>query len=180
MSYIHVIRHRLYKSVLFLIAGYILIYNSGNQDIRSISSPLRLILVLTLIISNLGGMFMFTISTEHLFKVLTIPTHMFVIPMLTLRVFFLFKITIKLIDVLATNNIVYVVRAKIKGRFYFLIVPIIICIFGDIYFCKVQPMVSYELWINNIIYFLMIFAIPINIIHNKEINMFAPIRLDQE
>merc|ERR1712051_27767 len=100
ISYIHVIRHRLYKSVLFLIAGYLLMYNSGNQDIRSISIPVTLVLVLVLIINNLGIIFVFTMSTEHLFKVLTIPTHILVVPMLTLRVFFIVKITIKLIEAL--------------------------------------------------------------------------------
>ena len=50
ISHIHVIRHRLYKSILFLVAGYLLIYNSGNQDIRSISIPISIILVIILII----------------------------------------------------------------------------------------------------------------------------------
>jgi len=40
ISHIHVVSHRLYKCILFLVAGYLLMFNSGNQDIRSISIPI--------------------------------------------------------------------------------------------------------------------------------------------
>merc|ERR1712051_762919 len=73
MSYIHVVSHRLYKSRLFLIVGYMLMLNSGNQDMRSISIPfISLSLIIILILNNLGVFFVFTVSTEHLFKLLTI------------------------------------------------------------------------------------------------------------
>jgi len=180
ICYIHVVSHRLYKSRLFLIAGYMLMYNSGNQDIRSISIPINIILIIILMLNNLGLIFMFTISTEHLFKILTIPTHIFILPMLTLSIFFMIKITIKLLEVIARNSNCNVLTNKIHRYFYSLFVPLIICLFGDIYIRKLQPFASYEIWFNNIVFIILMFALPISYIHKREINNIAPIRLDQE
>ena len=145
ISYIHVVSHSIYKSSIFLIAGYILIYNSGNQDIRTMSVPINLMLIIVLIVSNLGIYFVFTISTEHLFKILTIPTHIFIVPILTLRLFFILKITIKLLQFIARNGMSYVLINRIKKEYLYLVVPIFICIFGDIYINKLQPIVNYEI-----------------------------------
>jgi len=180
ISYIHVLRHSLYKSVLFLIAGYLLMYNSGNQDIRSISIPITLVLVLVLIISNLGIFFVFTISTEHLFKMLTIPVHILIVPMLTLRVFFVIKIIIKLLEALGRESKSYVLINKLSSRYYTLLLPLIICLCGDKYFMKVQPIVAYESRYCDILFIIIIFVIPINKMHKSEINNLSPIRLDQE
>lgn len=144
ISYIHVVSHSIYKSSIFLIAGYILIYNSGNQDIRIMSVPINLILIIVLIVSNLGIFYVFTISTEHLFKMLTIPTHIFIVPILTLRVFFILKITIKLLQLIARNGISYVLIIGMKKEFFYLVIPISICLFGNIYLNKLQPLVNYE------------------------------------
>ena len=114
ISHIHVLSHRLYKSILFLFAGYLLIFNSGNQDIRSISIPVILVLVVVVMINNLGVMFVFTMSTEHLFKILSIPIHMLVLPILMLRVFFIIKITMKLLEALRVNSKSYVLTNKLN------------------------------------------------------------------
>jgi len=179
MSYIHVIRHRLYKSVLFLIAGYLLIFNSGNQDMRSISIPITLVLVLVLMINNLGIMFVFTMSTEHLFKMLTIPIHILIVPMLALRVFFIIKIIIKILEALAIQKS-YVLVNKLAFRYYTLLLPLIICMCGDKIFMKLQPIVSYRSRVYDILFIMIIFIVPINTMHKSEINKLAPIRLDQE
>ena len=179
ISYIHVVRHRLYKSVLFLIAGYLLIFNSGNQDIRIMSIPVTFILVLVLIISNIGVIFMFTISTEHLFKMLAIPIHILIIPILILGRFFIVKIIIKLLETLRHSKS-YVLTNKLSYSFYILILPILMCVCGDKYLRKVQPAVYYEARYNNILLILFIFVIPINNMHKYEVNCIAPIRLDQE
>ena len=104
ISIIHVISHRLYKRRVFLVAGYLLIYNSGNQDIRSISIPISLILLIVLVIRNLGGIFIFTITTEHLFKTLIIPINILVIPIMLLSLFFIVKITIKLLEIASNRD----------------------------------------------------------------------------
>merc|ERR1712051_660901 len=179
ISHIHVISHRLYKCILFLVAGYLLMFNSGNQDIRSISIPISLILVVILIINNLGIIFVFTISTEHLFKILTIPIHILVIPMLTLRLFFIVKITIKLLETLRSSNS-NVLTNKLLKRFYLLLLPLIICLCGDKYFIKVQPIISYEIRYYNMLLIMLLFSIPMNSMHKSEIDYLTPIRLDQE
>jgi len=180
ISYMHVVRHRLYKSVLFLIAGYLLILNSGNQDIRSISIPITLVLIVVLIINNLGIIFVFTISTEHLFKILTIPIHILIVPMLTLRVFFIIKIMIKILETVGNNKKSYVQVNKLALRYYTLVLPLLLCICGDKYLIKVQPVVSYESRYYDMLLIIIMFVIPINNIHKSEINNLAPIRLDQE
>jgi len=179
ISYIHVVSHRLYKSVVFLIAGYLLIFNSGNQDIRSISIPVRLLLVVVPISSNLGLIFMFTMSTEHLFKLLTTPIHILIIPILTLRIFFIVKITMKLLETLC-NSKSYVLTNSLSLRFYSLLLPLILCICGNIYLTKVQPIVYFEYKYYNMLIVMIIFVIPINLMHKSEINNLRPIRLDQE
>jgi len=180
ISHMHVISHRLYKSVLFLVAGYLLIYNSGNQDIRSISIPMTLVLVVVLIINNLGIIFVFTMSTEHLFKMLTIPIHILIIPMLALRIFFMMKIMMKILEALGRERKSYVMVNKLAFRFYILVLPLLICICGDKYFMKVQPAVCYETRYSDMLFIIFIFVIPITNIHKTEINNLAPIRLDQE
>jgi len=180
LSIIHVVSHRLYKRRLFLIAGYLLIYNSGNQDMRSISVPMRLILVIVLMISNLGGIFIFTISTEHLFKTLTIPVHLFVLPMILLRLFFILKITIKLLEVMSNSRKSSVLNLKLNNKYYSLIIPMLICLFIDLYIRKIQQMVYYERQLNNIVLLIIIFVIPIQTMHKREIDAVAPIRLDQD
>jgi len=180
ISYIHVVSHRLYKSRLFLIVGYMLMLNSGNQDMRCISIPfMSLSLIIILMLNNLGIFFIFTISTEHLFKLLTIPTHLFVLPILTLSIFFLMKITIKLLEVIATNKSL-VLSTKLNKYFYTLVIPMVICLLGDIYFNKLMPIVYYESWFNNLVFILLIFVVPISTIHKTEIDSIAPIRLDQQ
>lgn len=56
----------------------------------------------------------------------------------------------------------------------------IICLCGDKFFIKVQPVTSYGLNYYDILFIIGIFAIPINSIHKCEIDKLAPIRLDQE
>jgi len=180
ISYMHVIRHRLYKSVLFLIAGYLLIFNSGNQDIRSISIPITLVLVVVLIISNLGIFFVFTISTEHLFKILIIPIHILIIPMITLRVFFIIKIMMKILEAVRNNKKSYVLINKLTLRFYTLVLPLLICLCGEKYLIKVQPIVYYESRYCDMLFIIIMFIIPINYMHKSEINNLSPMRLDQE
>ena len=154
--------------------------NSGNQDMRSISIPfISLSLIIILILNNLGVFFVFTVSTEHLFKLLTIPTHIFVLPILTLSVFFLIKITIKLLEVIVSNKS-FVLSIKLNKYFYTLIVPMVICLFGNMYFNKLMPIVCYESWFNNLILILLIFVVPIRTIHKTEIDNIAPIRIDQQ
>jgi len=180
LSIIHVVRHRLYKRRLFLVAGYLLIYNSGNQDIRSMSIPIRLIFVIVLIISNLGGMFMFTMSTEHLFKTLTMSVHLLVLPIILLRLFFIVKITIKMLELICNNSKSSVLNIKLSNKYYSLIVPILVCLLGDLYFGKLQQMVYYEGRFNNIVLLIILFVLPIHAIHKSEIDNVSPIRLDQE
>lgn len=179
ISYIHVISHRIYKRSIFLIAGYILMYNSGNQDMRTMSVPINLMIIRVLIISNLGICFVFTISTEHLFKILTIPTHMLIVPILALRVFFIMKITIKLLYIMSRGKSYVLVRG-VKKEFFYLVLPICICICGNIYISKLQPIVIYEVYFNNMIFLILFIVIPIRSKHKSEVDDLAAIRLDQD
>lgn len=180
ISIIHVISHRLYKRRVFLVAGYLLIYNSGNQDIRSISIPINLILLIVLVIRNLGGIFIFTITTEHLFKTLIIPINILVIPIMLLSLFFIVKITIKLLEIASNRGKSSALSIKLNNKYYSLILPILLCIFGELYLGKMQQIVFYEQPFNNILFLLLIFIIPMQAIHKSEIDDIRPIRLDQD
>jgi len=139
ISYLHIISHRLYKSALFLLAGYLLMYNFGNQDIRKLSASMRIVCLIVLINRNMGWIFVFTSLSEHILSSSCLTIDNFLLALVLYQRMKLILATFRLISILCSFNR-GLITTNLTVIYCTLVIPLLISMMWATYVSQITPL----------------------------------------